>query len=95
MKTGPDVRTLLIPVDGSGHARKAALIGAAIADKFHAKVILLHVLLRGTPLAKIYELAEMHKVPADVLEKLKPVSPPIYDFGFTIPSGAIGPVPTV
>jgi nucleotide-binding universal stress UspA family protein len=94
MSSAPEVKTILIPVDGSGHARKAVLVGAAIAAKFHARVILLHMLLRGTPLSRIYELAEIHSIPADGLEKLKPVAAPVYDFGFTVPVGSIGPVPT-
>lgn len=94
MTAAPEIKTILIPVDGSGHARKAALIGAAIAAKFHARVILLHMLLRSAPLERIYELADIHAVPAETLEKLKPVSPPVYDFGFTVPTGAIGPMAT-
>ena len=37
----PEIKTILIPVDGSVHARKAALVGAAIAAKFGARVVLL------------------------------------------------------
>ena len=62
----PEIRTILIPVDGSVHARKAALVGAAIAAKFGARVLLLHVLLRNISLAKLYELAETQKIPSDV-----------------------------
>jgi hypothetical protein len=47
----PEIKTILIPVDGSVHARKAALVGAAIAAKFGARVVLLHILLRNISLA--------------------------------------------
>jgi nucleotide-binding universal stress UspA family protein len=89
----PEFKTVVIPVDGSGHARKAALIGAAIAAKFGARVVLLHVLLRNTSLAKIHEVAQTFNVPADALEKYKHAAPPVYDFGLTVPPNVLHPVP--
>jgi nucleotide-binding universal stress UspA family protein len=94
MSAAPEIKTILIPVDGSDHAKKAALIGAAIAAKFGARVILLHLLLRDIPLSKIYELAQGLKIPSDVLDKYKPITPAVYDFGLTIPTGVIGPMAT-
>jgi len=94
MSAAPEIKTILIPVDGSDHARKAVLIGAAIAEKFGARVILLHVLLRDVPVAKIYELALDLKMPTDVLDKFKPITPAVYDFGLTIPAGTISPIAT-
>lgn len=88
----PEIKTVLIPVDGSVHARKAALVGAAIAAKFGARVFLLHVLLRNVSLAKLHELAKILNIPPDVLDRFKPVAPPVYDFGLTVPAGVIGPV---
>jgi len=88
----PEIKTILIPVDGSVHARKAALVGAAIAAKFNARVILLHVLLRNVSLAKIYELARAQKIPPDVLERFKPTAPAVYDFGLTVPARIMNPV---
>lgn len=88
----PPIKTILIPVDGSVHARKAALVGAAIAVKFGARVVLLHVLLRNTSLAAIYELARSQRIPSDVLERYRTGTPAIYDFGLTIPAGVINPV---
>jgi len=92
MISTPEIKTVLIPVDGSVHARKAALVGAAIAAKFDARVILLHVLLRNISLAKIYELARTQKVPSDLLEKFKPIAPALYDFGLTVSAGVVNPV---
>ena len=88
----PEIKTILIPVDGSQHARKAALVGAAIASKFDARVLLLHVLLRNISLAKLYELAGAQKIPSDALERFKPVAPAVYDFGLTVPAGVINPI---
>jgi nucleotide-binding universal stress UspA family protein len=93
MDSTPDIRTVLIAVDGSAHARKAALVGAMLAEKFAARVVLLHVLLRGVPIATLYELALSHGIPKDQLDRFKPVAPPVYDFGLTMPAGVIHPVP--
>jgi len=93
MDSNLSIKTVLIPVDGSGHARKAALVGAMIAAKFAARVVLLHVLLRDTPVAKLYELARSHGIPQDALDRFKPIAPPVYDFGLTMPAGVIRPLP--
>lgn len=95
MNTVKDGGTILVPVDGSEHARKAALIGAALANKFGSRIVLLHVLLRDASLKNIDELTSRYRIAPDVLEKLKPIAAPVVDFGFTIPTGAIGPVITM
>ncbi len=40
-------KTILVATDGSDHARRAVDLAADLAAKYSAKVILLHVLLRG------------------------------------------------
>ena len=84
-----DIRTVLIAVDGSAHARKAALVGAMIAEKFGARIILLHVLLRDVALTTVYEVARSYGVHQDALDKFKVTAPPLYDFGLTVPTGVI------
>jgi nucleotide-binding universal stress UspA family protein len=92
MNTAPEIKTILIPVDGSEHARKAVLVGAAIAAKFGARVVLLHILLRDISLEKVHELARTLKIPSEVLEKFKPITPAVYDFGLSVPAGVINPI---
>jgi nucleotide-binding universal stress UspA family protein len=41
------LKTILVATDGSEHARRAVELAADLAAKYGAKVILLHVLLRG------------------------------------------------
>jgi len=41
------LETILVATDGSDHARRAVDLAADLAAKYRAKVILLHVLLRG------------------------------------------------
>lgn len=89
-----EVKSILIPVDGSDHARRATKIGAAIAKKFGARVILLHVLLRGISSAKIYALSEAHEIPSEMINKLEPVALNVPEFGFMLTPGAIDPAST-
>ena len=41
------IETILVATDGSEHARRAVDLAADLAARYQAKVILLHVLLRG------------------------------------------------
>jgi len=41
------IKTILVATDGSGHAEKAVAFAADLAGKYDAKLVLLHVLLRG------------------------------------------------
>jgi len=41
------IKKILIATDGSDHARKAVALGADIASKYGAEVLLVHVLLRN------------------------------------------------
>lgn len=41
------ITTILIPTDGSEHAKKAIELGGDLAAKYGARVALMHVLLRG------------------------------------------------
>jgi nucleotide-binding universal stress UspA family protein len=41
------LNTIIVPTDGSPHADKAVDLAADLAEKYGAKIILLHVLLRG------------------------------------------------
>ncbi len=40
------IETILVPTDGSTHARKATEFAAELATRFGARIVLLHVLLR-------------------------------------------------
>lgn len=44
------IKTILVPVDGSEHARKAAVLAGDIAEKYGAEVVLLHVAIPGNRL---------------------------------------------
>lgn len=40
------IETILVPTDGSAHARKATEFAGALAAKFGARIVFLHILLR-------------------------------------------------
>ncbi len=56
------IKTILVPIDGSDHATKAATLAADIAEKYGARLVLLHVMARG-PLPEAWRhMAEVEHV---------------------------------
>lgn len=53
------IRTILVPTDGSEHANKAVMLAADIAEKYGARLVLLHVLLRGRLSDEAKHMAEV------------------------------------
>lgn len=56
------IKTILIPTDGSEHAKKAVDLGGDLAAKYGAKVVLMHVLLRGRIPEGLLRAAEAERV---------------------------------
>ncbi len=56
------LKTILVATDGSDHARRAVDLAADLAAKYQAKVILLHVLLRGHLPEGLLRAAEVEHV---------------------------------
>lgn len=55
-------KTILVPTDGSDHATKATTLAADIAEKYDARLVLLHVMARG-PLPEAWRhMAEVEHV---------------------------------
>ena len=54
--------TVLVPTDGSDHARKAVLLASDIASKYKARVVLLHVLSRGPVPESVRRMAEVEHI---------------------------------
>jgi len=53
------ITTILVPTDGSTHANKAVELAADIASKYGSKLILLHVIKRGSDSAELRRMAEV------------------------------------
>lgn len=54
-------KTVLVATDGSTHARKAIEVAADIAKKYDARLIVVHVLLRGEIPESLRRLAEVEE----------------------------------
>ena len=53
------IKTILVPTDGSDHAGKAVLLASDIAEKYGARLVILHVLQRGRLPEEIRHMAEV------------------------------------
>ena len=53
------ITTILVPTDGSTHANKAVELAADIASKYGSKLVLLHVIQRGSESAELRRMAEV------------------------------------
>jgi nucleotide-binding universal stress UspA family protein len=62
------IKTIVVPTDGSAHAKKAIDLAADIAGKYGARMVFLHVLLRHTSESDIETLCEENAM-SDALAK--------------------------
>ena len=62
------IKTIVVPTDGSGHAKKAVDLAADIAEKYGARMVILHILLRHTSEFDIEALCRENAMP-DALAK--------------------------
>lgn len=53
------IETIVIATDGSSHANKAVALGADIASKYGARVVLVHALLRNEVSENLREMARV------------------------------------
>jgi nucleotide-binding universal stress UspA family protein len=51
------IRTILVPIDGSDHAKKALKLACDLAGKYQAKMVLLHVYLRSAESVTLQKVA--------------------------------------
>lgn len=63
------IKTVLVATDGSGHAKKAVDLAADIAEKYGARLVILHVLLRHTSESDIETLCKENTMPAALENK--------------------------
>lgn len=64
------IKTIVVPTDGSDHADKAVELAADMADKYGARVVIVHTLLRHTSDADLRDLCQKLKAPAALTAKL-------------------------
>ena len=65
------IKTIVVPTDGSAHAKKAIDLAADIASKYGARMVILHVLMRHTSESDIEILSKENAMPASLEAKFK------------------------
>lgn len=65
------IKTILVATDGSGHAKKAVDLAADIAEKYEARLVVLHVLLRHTSESDIETLCRENAMSESLEKKLE------------------------
>lgn len=65
------IKTILVPTDGSSHAKKALDLAADIAEKYDARIVILHILLRYTSASDIEVLCRENAMPDALAKKLE------------------------
>ena len=62
------IKCILVPTDGSAHAKKAVLLASDIAEKYGARLVLLHVALQGATADEMNRLVDVKKLPKSARE---------------------------
>ncbi|MEE8334444.1 MAG: universal stress protein [Alphaproteobacteria bacterium] len=65
------IKTIVVPTDGSDHAKKAVDLAADIAEKYGARLVILHALLRHTSESDIEALCREIAMPDALAKKFK------------------------
>jgi nucleotide-binding universal stress UspA family protein len=65
------IKTIVVPTDGSSHAKKAVDLAAEIAEKHDARIVILHVLMRYSSKSDIESMCEQNAMPSALAKKLE------------------------
>lgn len=57
------IKTILVPTDGSDHAKEAISLACDLASKYDARIVFLHVLLRGALASELRNTINIAKLP--------------------------------
>jgi nucleotide-binding universal stress UspA family protein len=68
-------KTILVPTDGSEHAKKAVLLAADIASKYQARLVLLHVMPKGPLSQDVLRMARVEHISSEPAVGSPPLSP--------------------
>jgi nucleotide-binding universal stress UspA family protein len=63
------IKTIVVPTDGSAHAKKAVDLAADIAEKYDARMVILHVLLRHSSESDLESLCAENAMPDALVKK--------------------------
>lgn len=65
------IKTIVVPTDGSAHAKKAVELATDMAEKYGARMVILHVLMRHTSESDIEILSKENAMPASLEKKFE------------------------
>jgi nucleotide-binding universal stress UspA family protein len=65
------IKTIVVPTDGSSHSKKAIDLAADIAEKYDARMVILHVLMRHTSESDIETLCAENDMPKALAKKFE------------------------
>ena len=83
------IKTILVPTDGSQHAKNAVELAAEIAAKFDARLVILQVLLHHHSTSELRELCKSIGAPATLVTKLDQLEEAMIEAS----AASYGPVP--
>ncbi len=64
-------KTIVVPTDGSVHSKKAIDLAADIADKYDARLIIVHVLMRHASESELEAVCKEIKMPESLAKKFE------------------------
>lgn len=67
------IKTIVVPTDGSTHANKAVELAADIAQKFGARMVILHALLQHASEPEIEALCTENQMPESLAKKFEDI----------------------
>jgi nucleotide-binding universal stress UspA family protein len=72
-------KQIIVPTDGSSHARRAVDLAADLASKYNAEILILHVLLRNISAFDLKELCIKLESPQSLIAELDGLETTVYD----------------
>lgn len=87
------IETILVPTDGSEHAKNAVDLASDIASKYGARVVILHALLRRASAGELKTLCEGTDISDALVKKLDAICQAVIDAAGVAYEGLPAPVP--
>ncbi len=82
------IKSILVATDGSDHANKAVELGADIAGKYGARIVVLHALMRHISATDVKDLCRELNAPTALIKMLEDIEKAMLDA--TMASGTDG-----
>ena len=84
-------KTIVVPTDGSEHAKKAVELAADLSEKYGTQLLVLHVLLRQTSASDLRELCTGLNASDSLITKIDELEDALQDTAF-VDYGGLAPI---